>query len=63
MLHFVMADKEKWVFLLSLGILFLNWPFMRIFDNVLPHYLFGVWAVLILCAGLLSRLGGQGGKD
>ena len=62
MLNFVMAGKEKWVFLLALGGLLLNWPLMVVFDGVLPHYLFGVWAFLIVAAGVLSASGGRDDK-
>ena len=56
-----MADRAKWGFLLALGGLLFNWPFLSIFDRVLPHYLFGAWAVLILAAMLLSVWPGRGG--
>lgn len=61
MLHFVMGDREKWVFLLAIGILALNWPILSIFDTVLPAYLFGTWAALILMAWLTGRRKGSGG--
>lgn len=59
MLHFVMADKEKWIFTFALGALALGWPMLKVFENALPHYLFGVWGVIMFVAWLLSR-GGRG---
>jgi len=57
-----MADRAKWVLLLAFGGLMFNWPFLSIFDNILPHYLFGAWALIILVAGILSLLQGRGGQ-
>jgi len=62
MLHFVMGDRGKWVFLLAIGVLLFNWPFLSIFDRVLPYYLFGAWAMIILAAGILAMFQGRGGQ-
>lgn len=61
MLHFVMVVREKWVFLFALGVLFFNWPLLIIFEPSLPHYMFGMWGVLILAAWLLATFSGRSG--
>ena len=61
-LHFVMVEKEKWLFIFAFGVLALSWPMLKVFDRVLPHYLFGVWGLIILAATLLSFVCGRGGK-
>jgi len=62
MLHFVMGDRAKWLLLLAIGGLLFNWPFLSIFDDVLPYYLFGSWALIIVAACILSFVQGRGGK-
>lgn len=47
-----MGAKEFWVFIFSLGLLLINWPFLYIFGSSLPAYLFLVWGGFILLLGL-----------
>jgi hypothetical protein len=57
-----MGDRAKWGFLLTIGGLLFNWPFLSIFDRVLPYYLFGAWALIIITACILSVFQGRGGQ-
>lgn len=59
MINSYMVTKEHWGFLFVLGALAFNWPFLYIFGSGLPYYLFGVWALIILCSGLLSAYDGR----
>jgi hypothetical protein len=49
----MMNGKERWAFLFLLGLLLFNWPFLEIFANALPYYLFGCWGLYILVVKLL----------
>jgi len=51
-----MDSKELWVGLFTLGILFFNWPFLKIFGNSLPSYLFIFWTLFIAAVGIFSTL-------
>ncbi|MDA8169531.1 MAG: hypothetical protein M0Z59_07520 [Nitrospiraceae bacterium] len=51
-----MENREFWPFLFFLGLLFFNWPFMSIFKDVLPYYVFIVWGLFIIIIGLSIRL-------
>ena len=59
-----MVGKEFWFFLFTLGVLLFNWPFLYIFNMVLPHYFLGVWSLFIAVVGIVvtlnSRRGGGG---
>jgi hypothetical protein len=62
-IHFVMKNKEFWVFLFFLGTLLLNWPFLDIFSLVLPYYFFGVWSLFILVVGIVATLKNTKDRD
>ena len=53
MLNFMMLSREIWVFIFLLGLLFLNWPFIHIFNMSLPYHLFGTWVLFILTIRIL----------
>lgn len=59
MINSYMVTKEHWGFLFVLGALALNWPFLYIFGAALPYYLFSVWALVIICTGLLASKDGK----
>lgn len=46
-----MKNTEIWVFIFSLGLLSLNWPFLEIFYTKVVAYLFVTW---ILFIGLIA---------
>jgi hypothetical protein len=48
--------KDLWLFIFFLGLLFLNYPIMKLAEEILPYYLYVVWAVLILIIGLVSTI-------
>ena len=52
MIQSYMNNKEFWFFLFALGVLMFNWPFLDIFNMVLPYYFFAVWGlfIFIICA-------------
>lgn len=52
-------NKEIWLFIFFLGLLFFNWPVLEIFRLSLPYYLFSVWVVFIAVTGLLITLKGK----
>jgi len=55
-----MNNKELWFFIFFTGILLFSWPFLDIFNMVLPYYLFGMWGAFIACVGVfISRTGKQ----
>lgn len=60
-----MRNREFWFFLFFVGLMLLNWPFLDIFNMVLPLYFLGVWSLFILLVGVMVSLGGQkkGGRD
>ena len=47
-----MKNRELWVFLFLMGAILFNWPFLSIFSQWLPVYLFGLWAAFIAVMGL-----------
>jgi len=51
---------EGWLFLFFMGLLLLNWPFLKVFKAVLPYYLFVVWVLLVVAVALMSRGAGKG---
>jgi hypothetical protein len=51
-----MGSREIWTFLFLLGLLFFNWPFLKIFEHSLPSYLFVLWAAFIVAIGVLINL-------
>jgi len=51
-----MDSKELWVGLFALGVLFFNWPFLKIFGHSLPLYLFFFWGLFIVAVGVFSTL-------
>lgn len=57
-----MNNKEFWFFLFSLGVLMFNWPFLDIFNMILPYYFFGAWALFILVVFAVAD-GEKGEKD
>jgi hypothetical protein len=56
-----MAGKEAWAFVFLLGVLAFNWPFLSVFGSGLVYALFGMWAFLILCVGIMNSL--DSGQD
>ena len=52
MIQSYMNNKEFWFFLFALGVLMFNWPFLDIFNMVLPYYFLAVWGlfIFIICA-------------
>ncbi len=63
MIHFYMKNKEFWVFLFFLGTLLFNWPFLDIFNMVLPFYFLGVWGLFILVVYLVVTTGDRKGGE
>lgn len=51
-----MRGRDIWVFIFAGGVVFLNWPFLGIFRDSLPSYLFSMWAALIGAAGIISYI-------
>lgn len=49
-----MPSKEIWPFLFFLGLLFFDWPLLRLVRTPLPYYLYAVWALFILVVGLIT---------
>lgn len=49
-----MRGNEKWFILFVLAAVLFNWPFLSIFRNWYPYYLFMSWGALILVSGLVS---------
>ena len=50
-----MKNTEIWVFIFSLGLLSLNWPFLEIFYTAQVSYLFVTWILLILLVALAAH--------
>lgn len=50
-----MQRREIWGFLFIFGAVVLNWPFLGIFDRVLPAYLFSAWGLLIMVVFFVAR--------
>ena len=58
-----MNSKEFWVFLFFLGTLLFNWPFLDIFNMVLPYYFLGVWGLFILVVCIVVTINEKTRKD
>jgi len=58
-----MHNKEFWFFLFSIGVLLFNWPFLDIFNMVLPGYFFAVWGLFIATVFLAVSLPKGSGRD
>jgi hypothetical protein len=58
-----MNSKEFWVFLFFLGTLLFNWPFLDIFNMVLPYYFLGVWGLFICIVCVVVMMTETRGKD
>jgi hypothetical protein len=58
-----MNNKEFWIFLFSFGVLLFNWPFLDIFNMVLPLYFLGVWGLFILVVSVVVTISETRGKD
>jgi len=58
-----MHNKEFWVFLFFLGTLLFNWPFLDIFNMVLPYYFLGVWGLFILVVCVVVMVSEKRGKN
>ena len=63
MIQFHMDKKEFWLFLFFLGTLLFNWPFLDIFNMVLPFYFLGVWGLFILVVCVVVTIGEKRGKN
>lgn len=50
-----MKNTEIWVFIFSLGLLSLNWPFLEIFYTNEVSYLFVAWILLIVLVALAAH--------
>jgi hypothetical protein len=50
-----MKNTEIWVFIFSLGLLSLNWPFLEIFYTTEVSYLFVTWILLIVLVAIAAR--------
>ena len=50
-----MKSTEIWVFIFSLGLLSLNWPFLEIFYTTEVSYLFVTWIFLIVLVALAAH--------
>ena len=49
-------SREIWAFLFFLGLIMFNWPFLHIFGDSLPSYMFGQWGLFILAIVLIIGL-------
>lgn len=50
-----MKNTEIWVFIFSLGLLSLNWPFLEIFYTTAVSYLFVTWIFLIVLVAIATH--------
>ncbi|TAN39130.1 MAG: hypothetical protein EPN25_12385 [Nitrospirae bacterium] len=57
-----MVGRELWAFLFMIGFLVFNWPFLEIFSDFLPYFLFGVWGVFITAVYLVIQVTERKGK-
>ncbi|HWR58830.1 MAG TPA: hypothetical protein VN328_08085 [Thermodesulfovibrionales bacterium] len=55
-----MKNTEIWVFIFSLGLLSLNWPFLEIFYTRVVPYLFLTWILFIILIAIAAH--GKGGN-
>jgi len=58
-----MNNKEFWFFLFFIGFLLFNWPFLDIFNMVLPGYFLVVWGLFIVTVLLVVSLPNSGDRD
>lgn len=58
-----MEGRELWLFFFFLGAFFFNWPLLDIFGLSLPSYLFGMWALFIICVGVFVTLAARKKSD
>jgi hypothetical protein len=49
-----MRRKEIWLFIALASLFLFNWPFLEMFRQSVVAYLFGVWALFIILAGVLA---------
>lgn len=49
-----MENRDAWLFVFLLGVLFFNWPLLDAFRDHLPVYLFSSWAGLVLIIAFLA---------
>jgi hypothetical protein len=47
--------RDIWIALFFLGVLLFGWPFLNIFHDRLPYYLFIIWFVFIALIFFASR--------
>jgi hypothetical protein len=47
--------RDIWIALFALGLLLFGWPFLNIFHDLLPYYLFLAWLLFIGLIYLASR--------
>jgi len=62
-IHFSMHNKEFWFFLFFIGFFLFNWPFLDIFNMVLPGYFLIVWGLFIVTIYLGVSLPKSSGRD
>jgi hypothetical protein len=58
-----MNHKEFWLFLFSLGALLFNWPFLDMFNMILPYYFLGAWALFIFIVCVVVTVSEKREKD
>lgn len=51
------------MFLFVLGTLLFNWPFLDIFNMVLPSYFLGAWGLFILVVYVVVTVNKKTGKN
>ncbi len=50
-----MKNTGIWVFIFSLGLLSLNWPFLEIFYTKVVDYLFITWILFIILIAIAAH--------
>ncbi len=58
-----MKNTEIWVFIFSLGLLSLNWPFLEIFYTKVVAYLFVTWILFIVLIAIAAHRTNGGDKE
>ncbi len=58
-----MNSKEFWFFLFFIGFLLFDWPFLDIFNMMLPEYFLVVWGLFIVTIYLGVSLLKSSGRD
>ncbi len=60
-----MKNTEIWVFIFSLGLLSLNWPFLEIFYTKVVAYVFVIWILFIILIAIAAHktAGSNKGSD